>query len=71
MTPEIIVAKNIKNMRLTESDHEHRQNIIKNMPVVALPSLYQNPPQVQVKTVESIKTFGAEKVETEDGWVAC
>ena len=50
---------------------QYLQNIIKNMPVVALPSLYQNPPQVQVKTVESIKTFGAEKVETEDGWVAC
>ena len=44
------------------------------MPVVALPGLKRDsPPGPQAESVgaQSIKNFGAEKVETEDGWVAC
>ena len=53
---------------------QYLQNIIKNMPVVALPGLTRDsPPGPQAESVgaQSIKNFGAEKVETEDGWVAC
>ena len=53
---------------------QYLQNIIKNMPVLALPAFKHDPPpgpKVESVAAQSIKNLGAEKVETEDGWVAC
>lgn len=53
---------------------QYLQNIIKNMPVLALPGLKHDPPpgpKVESVGAQSINNLYPGKIETEDGWVAC